>query len=141
MRYTTTVPSVTSETFDGEVVVANFVSGAYYSLSGSAAAVYDALKQGLAPAEIADWLGAALKADPAVIVADVQSFVDHLMGEQLVAEAPNATAGTPPALTIATYAAPIAERFDDLVDLLLLDPVHDVTEAGWPHLPPTTENT
>ena len=30
------------------------------------------------------------------------------------------------------FTEPVLEEFDDLKDLLLLDPVHDVAEAGWP---------
>ena len=27
------------------------------------------------------------------------------------------------------------EKYTDLADLILLDPVHDVSDAGWPHEP------
>jgi hypothetical protein len=30
------------------------------------------------------------------------------------------------------YQAPTIERFDDLEELLVLDPIHEVDEAGWP---------
>jgi hypothetical protein len=26
-------------------------------------------------------------------------------------------------------------RFDDMQEMLLLDPIHDVAETGWPHRP------
>ena len=31
-----------------------------------------------------------------------------------------------------TFLAPIIERYDDLKELLVLDPVHDTAVAGWP---------
>ena len=34
------------------------------------------------------------------------------------------------------YGLPALERFTDMEDLLLLDPVHDVEEMGWPHVNP-----
>ena len=30
------------------------------------------------------------------------------------------------------YTAPAVQKYDDLEDLLLLDPIHEVDEAGWP---------
>jgi hypothetical protein len=36
---------------------------------------------------------------------------------------------------ISPYAAPVLEKFTDMEAMLLLDPVHDVDEKGWPNLP------
>lgn len=33
------------------------------------------------------------------------------------------------------YAAPVVSVFTHLQDLLLFDPIHEVTEAGWPTSP------
>jgi hypothetical protein len=33
-----------------------------------------------------------------------------------------------------TFAEPVIEEFDDMQGLLLLDPIHDVSEEGWPHI-------
>jgi hypothetical protein len=38
-------------------------------------------------------------------------------------------------MRLSRYQAPILEKFTDLATMLLLDPVHDVNEEGWPHLP------
>ena len=32
------------------------------------------------------------------------------------------------------WASPVLEEFDDLQDLILVDPVHDTTALGWPHV-------
>ena len=31
------------------------------------------------------------------------------------------------------FEAPILQKYTDMQDLLLLDPIHEVDEAGWPH--------
>ena len=31
-----------------------------------------------------------------------------------------------------TYVTPAFDRYTDMAELLLIDPVHDVDEAGWP---------
>jgi hypothetical protein len=69
------------------------------------------------------------------LVEAVRLFVDDLVRERLLALVGDAVI-TPP------EAAPPVERpahwpqvqvFDDLADLILLDPIHDVSETmGWP---------
>ena len=34
------------------------------------------------------------------------------------------------------YSTPVLEKFTDMADLLLLDPIHEVDESGWPNIPP-----
>jgi hypothetical protein len=43
----------------------------------------------------------------------------------------DATAGEP-----AAFEPPLLEKFTDMEDLLLLDPVHEVDGRGWPHPAP-----
>jgi hypothetical protein len=69
---------------------------------------------------------------------DVDAFVANLLGEEMLVEAAAPPDGLPTRAAIdaavpqADYTALVIERFNDLADLILLDPVHDVTEAGWP---------
>ena len=45
-----------------------------------------------------------------------------------------ALAGEEPMAHQESYQAPVFERFTDMGDLLLLDPVHEAEdEKGWPH--------
>jgi hypothetical protein len=41
-----------------------------------------------------------------------------------------------PGVAATPWTTPVLESHHDLEDLLLLDPVHDVTSAGWPHAAP-----
>ncbi len=119
MHYTTSVPNVAAEIFDGEVVVANYLTGAYYSLTGSAASIWQGLQGGMSATEIADWLGAHFPDAAEAIPAAVTAFVERLLGEGMLAaaEAP-AEPAVQPALTLAAFEMPQVERFDDLADLL-----------------------
>jgi hypothetical protein len=69
----------------------------------------------------------------------VERFVGTLLSEEMLVELEHTPMREP------TLAAPVAphayaplelERYTDLADLILLDPVHDVSEAGWPHAAP-----
>ncbi len=37
------------------------------------------------------------------------------------------------------FTNPVLEKFTDMADLLLLDPIHEVDESGWPNKPPDSE--
>ena len=34
------------------------------------------------------------------------------------------------------FSPPVVEKYTDMQDLVLLDPVHEVDERGWPHAKP-----
>lgn len=131
-RYAVAGRGVVSEAFDGDVVVLDLDSGRYFSFTDSGCALWEGLVEGIAPE--------ALLPDGAIYTNDeVQNFLRELVDYRLL------VAVDEPA--IAAVSAAIAEKlsrakekpaitvFDDLADLFLVDPIHDVQEeAGWPAL-------
>jgi len=66
--------------------------------------------------------------------------VDELLGEELIAPGAAPAATQVPVITGA-WVAPRLEKFTDLQTLLLLDPIHDVDEQGWPRVAPSRAGT
>lgn len=140
-RYALRSPAVVQETIDGEAVIINLETGRYFSLDGAAAQAWQGVVAGLDPAEIARHLALGWAAPAAAIEAAVAGFLAEVQAEGLVrpatAEDP---VPVPPPPAAAAAPLPFAglglRRYDDLEELLLLDPVHDVDETGWPHQPP-----
>lgn len=134
--FRTDVPDTASELFDCEVVIAHYGTGLYFSLSQSGALIWQGLRHGLSVEDAARWLAGHFAADAAAIPAQVDAFIATLLDKQLlVAAGEPHRAGDLPAIALAAWEEPSLDSFDDLQELLLLDPVHDVTEAGWPHRP------
>lgn len=132
--FRTDVPDTASEIFDGELVIAHYGSGLYYSISDTGAQIWQGLRHGLSVDETVGWLEGYFVAGTRNIAADVGAFVDRLAGEGLlVAVDQPHKGGDLPELAPGAWGEPLLERFDDLQELLVLDPVHDVSEAGWPH--------
>ncbi len=126
--------SIHSKTFDDEVVVIDMASGLYFSLRGSAVDAWAMVEAGAAPEDIAAAIAGRYEGDAAAIVPAVMDFLDVLQGHGLVvADAALERAAPAAASPRGPFAAPQLERFTDMQDLLLLDPVHEVSEAGWPH--------
>jgi len=130
--------SVSSEFMEGEVVAIHLGTGIYYSLRGSAATLWRALDEPMSLAGLTGLLAEKHQVAADVAARDVEEFLQRLLAEQLVipTEAPATVRAPEPVVARAAYAAPQLERFSDLQDLLLLDPIHDVGTQGWPHLPP-----
>jgi len=131
-QYDTKMPGLAYEFFDGELIVADYMSGLYYSISSPGAAIWKALHAGYTVDAIVERFSTMV---PELdFQRTIPEFVALLTTEKLIA--PRASAvecGDWPAIEVAELGEPALERFDDLQDLLLLDPVHDVSEQGWPH--------
>ena len=112
---------------DGEAAIIDLRTGTYYSLNTSGAALWPHLVDGTN----IDALIAAAGAT-GTLADEVRAFVASLLSEGLVEETPDSVASTDVAVATPITTAPSFERFDDLQELLLLDPIHDVGDAGWP---------
>ena len=131
--YSTTIPMLVGRQFGDEVVLANYETGVYYSLTGTGPDIWLALGSGHSVDDIVAALSHAYPADAERIQEQVNNFIVRLAADGLVVphDAVPKRRDWSPTLGGA-FAEPVLEAFDDLKDLLLLDPVHDVGEAGWP---------
>ena len=121
---------VTFERLDEEILAIHLGSGLYYSMVGTAADCWDGLVAGITVEIIANTLGRLAESEDAE--GEVRSFVATLVEEKLVIPDQGQRAGSPTWTPMSMYTPPILERFGDLQDLLLIDPIHDVSEQGWP---------
>jgi len=140
MPYRVNAPEAIHQTIEGEVILINLSTGNYYSLRDTAAEVWAMLEAGMEPDEAAGRLAARYGASEEETGSHVRDLVEHLREEGLLAEAdPAADASPPPAgedPPAAEYTPPAVEKFEDMQDLILLDPVHEVdAREGWPHVP------
>jgi len=136
LRYRTNEPRFVDETIDGEALVMDMVRGNYYSCAGASAVAWNALKAGLDVDEVVAHLVDAFAVSPEQAAADLEPFVRALVAEEMLVEGAAGAPSAPPAVVggpSGGYDGLRFERFTDLADLILLDPVHDVSEAGWPH--------
>lgn len=139
--YCVNEPSVISEVIDGETIVLNFDSGHYYSFNGSASEIWQHVAAGRPVAAVVERVALHFAVDATAIHGAVAGFVDRLAEENLIRRADGgAVAAAPiaPAASdapIGTFGTPTFEKFTDMEELLLLDPIHEVSDAGWPRKP------
>lgn len=124
-------PNVTvTETIDDESIVINLVTGDYHRIAGVASRLWVALES---PVALADWAGAA-GVSPAPSEAALAAFALGLADAGLIE--PGAAARQALASDADPGAAEAAglavESYDDMADLLAIDPVHETDDLGWP---------
>lgn len=139
VRYELRRPEVISEKFEDEYVIVNLKSGAYYGLRATGAAIWELATAGATRAEMVKRLSEQYDAGEAALDWAVANLLRELEEESLVvseiASPSNAPSGaTPPQRpsTRAPFTQPILEKHTDMQEVLQLDPIHEVDDAGWP---------
>jgi len=116
--------TVASETIDGESIVIDLATGAYYSFQGWTAWAWQSLCAGVDTSDV----DAAL-----VEVGGASEFVERLVAAQMLIDRGADPVDPAPDFPPGAAESLIVERFDDMADMIMLDPVHDVDRAaGWP---------
>lgn len=130
-------PGVAWEDFQDEVIIVNLESGAYFSTREVGAEIWRRLAGGVSLAGVESALLALYEVDAMVLTEAVSGFVATLQESGLLLPAP---AGTPAVDSLAAppsakraFVAPQLDAYSDMQDLLLLDPIHEVDESGWPN--------
>ncbi|MGV8838927.1 MAG: hypothetical protein ACWA6X_01345 [Bauldia sp.] len=130
VRFEAAGPDVVAEDFGGEIVVLNLANGRYFSLPGLSAGLWRDLAAGCTPASL---LALSRAAGPAMEAA-VEAVTAGLVAEGLLRPRAAPAPVVPPQTAFAAAAEPpVMESYDDMADLILADPIHDVDEnVGWP---------
>lgn len=128
--------NVVHETVDGEVIAIDLSSGSYYSLAGCGPAIWALLLTGAAETEICDALASEFEAEQDLIRSEVAALLVELQEAGLVVADGESTDSVVVAVSEGTAQTPFEpprfERYNDMKDYFLLDPIHEVDPAGWP---------
>jgi hypothetical protein len=141
------LPKIVHETIDGETIILNLDNGNYYSLVGIGAEVWGFIEHSATANDITERLHADYEGAKKDIEAVVDKFVSELIQEGLTfadeVEYPDgsiffkAETQTGPKGNRLKFDAPILSKYSDMKDLLLLDPIHETNETGWPESKPS----
>lgn len=135
--YKLNIRDVGQENIEGEVVAISLTSGSYYSMVGTAADAWELLVKGASAEAIAHNLAGRYDASEVEIQNSVEEFISQLLAESLVVAVPESEAASADFVSVPeklAFTPPSFERFDDMKDMLILDPIHDVSDAGWPFI-------
>jgi hypothetical protein len=144
-------PEVIFEVFDDEVVLINLENGNYYCIANTAAVIWEHSIHRSRVADIVSGVSKLYRGNKKEIGRAVVQFLEELEEEALIkgVDASESTAEIQPDKEVAgeqggqkpEFDTPVLQRFTDMQALLLLDPIHEVGEAGWPTPPATAPDS
>ena len=134
--YRANTPKVLFEAFEDETVLINLDSGNYYSFSGSGALIWDCMVRGDSVGSVIEDLQERFGGLDG-IAPGVEDFVRELVEENLIVEIASEPAKASEkvarqSVMLERFERPALQKYTDMQDLLLLDPIHEVDETGWP---------
>lgn len=135
-------PQVIHQTIGSETIIIDLSRGVYFSLAGTGSTIWQEIAKGRTLDDVAD----GFETDTgrrASVVESITALAGELEDEQLIVPKSQRRDDdtSPESGQLGQFEAPKLIKYTDLADLLLLDPIHDVSEAGWPHDPATLDRT
>ena len=143
--YRPDTPKVIHEIIDGEAVMIHMEKGYYYSLDRVGSTIWNLIDLGTAVPQIITLMQQRYSGSPDVIENGVINLLQQLQTEELIIPgraAQNGSSADDPPASVPNddqdkipFIAPELHKYTDMEDLLLLDPIHEVDETGWPAVP------
>ena len=125
---------------DDEVVMIDLETGNYFTFRGSATRMWACIEAGMSSRETLEHLQESFEGDPSVMEQGIRWLLDQLLEENLIVPTDEPRTRS---VSLASegerqgYSDPAFEKYDDMADLILLDPVHEIDqEKGWPKKAP-----
>jgi hypothetical protein len=127
-------PRAVGETLDGETIAINLETGRYYSMNVSGSVVWELMRSGFSVRQMIDSAAERYDAERAAIEKAIPDFLAALKQSNLIVVSHSSDSRAP----VWTgpkerFEFPTIKEYDDMEEMLLADPIHDVTLAGWPH--------
>lgn len=132
---------IAHETIDGEVVIVNLENGSYYNVEGCGTEIWNMIVRGTSRLEIVEHLRANFDAGNDEIESSLDQFLGAVAEEGLIIVGRPEQGVEPTDQDLPPdgvegrkrhFVAPELNVYKDMQDLLLLDPIHEVDETGWP---------
>lgn len=130
MHYEVVEPSAIYEYIDGEVLALNLQTGIYVQLKQLSAELFYAAATGRSAEMISHAAQNAGYGEARI--ADFDTCYANWVALGLLQVARNAQHPDTEAFSLISGLQFSEERWDDLSELIMMDPVHDVSPQGWP---------
>jgi Coenzyme PQQ synthesis protein D (PqqD) len=129
-------PRIIYENVDNEILIIDTLTGSYFSIKETGSQVWQLIAKKNNIDKIVKYLAQNGEANLNQISEDVNFFLQDLLDNELIisVEKPDQDSENQE-LSFAKidYVQPKLNKFTDMQDLLLIDPIHDVNQEGWPH--------
>jgi hypothetical protein len=139
--YQPNLSDIVYENFGDEVVIINLKSGIYFSLTDTALVIWNFIVKKICMDELIRYLSGKYNEDQVNMENKIRPFITGLEKDFLIVPVDrDSTKRNVDMLGKSSlnssekesFTTPVLKRFTDQQELLLLDPIHDVSDLGWP---------
>ena len=128
---------IISEMLDGETIIIDFKNGSYYSLNNTGSVLWEKIREGYTKDQLLQYLKGRFDASPDLIEKSALTLLAQLIDLSLLVE--ETASSDLPSVEVYSgtkqeFYAFALQQFQDMQEMLLADPIHDVDETGWPAL-------
>jgi hypothetical protein len=123
-----------SETLDEETIIISLENGNYYNLNSTATVIWNKIEEHYTAAQIIQYISNCYNESVDNIKSNVEEVLKTLEKDELITKSDNIEKIEIEYKDVAKekYIIPLVEKYEDMQEMLLADPIHDVEEKGWP---------
>jgi hypothetical protein len=127
-------PHIITQLLDGELTLINLDTGQYFAAGGPAVDIWEIVAAGASASEVDEIISSRYSTSTATVTAEVMRIMQSYRNFGLITKAQEKSGRSHSAVEQAarTWEPGWIEAYGDMKELLLLDPIHDVTDSGWP---------
>ena len=130
------------EIVDDEVIIINLNTGNYYSLADTGFQIWSSIEKEILEDEILTKLFHMFDGEEKNIRSSLSDFLNDLMNKSIIVEVQGSHHSDEMVVNTKVksnqakqpFTPPILQEYTDMQDLLLLDPIHEADDRGWPHV-------
>lgn len=130
--------AVVSDVIGGEAVMLHRVSGDYFSTDGAGCLIWQWIGEGQSRDWMIKTLSTRFAAEPSEIAVAVDAFLADLVNHKLVRGIGEGVGSLAEAALESLsharteFVPPVLHVYSDIRRMILLDPIHEAAETGWP---------
>ena len=130
--------AVVSDVIGGEAVMLHRVSGDYFSTDGTGCLIWQWIGKGQSRDWMIKMLSTRFAAEPSEIAVAVDAFLADLVNHKLVRGIGEGVGSLAEAALESLsqarteFVPPVLHVYSDIRRMILLDPIHEAAETGWP---------
>ena len=130
--------AVVSDVIGGEAVMLHRVSGDYFSTDGTGCLIWQWIGKGQSRDWMIKTLSTRFAAEPSEISVAVDAFLADLVNHKLVRGIGEGVGSLAEAALESLsqarteFVPPVLHVYSDIRRMILLDPIHEAAETGWP---------
>ena len=146
VQYSINRDKVIFEKFDYEIILINLENGNYFSIRQVAQIIWELIEKGLDRSSVISTIAKIYSTTFDKIEDDLTEYFEELLKESLIDLTESTNKIFDSNVKYETiekhnkpYSKPVLEIYSDMQDLILLDPIHEVDDTGWPNIKDKTK--